>query len=62
VLFWRKSNGRLGYSRMCDTLDFSLNNTTVFQKRTVFYMPEQAAEPPQFTGLNDFIFITWRYT
>jgi len=26
--------------------DFSLNNTTVFQKRTVFYMPEQAAEPP----------------
>jgi hypothetical protein len=35
---------------MCETLDFSLNNTTVFQKRTVFYMPEQAAEPPRSLG------------
>ena len=48
---------------MCEVADFSLNKGTVFQKRTVFFMPEQAAEPPQITGLNDFtFFITWRYT
>jgi hypothetical protein len=35
---------------MCETPDFSLNIITVFQKRTVFYMPEQAAELPSSLG------------
>jgi hypothetical protein len=43
---------------MCEVADFSLNKGTVFQKRTVFFMPEQAAEPPRSLGSMISLFLS----